>query len=264
VKQGVPEGLAGSVDKKLSTTGTRIGQGKTHFKKQRKHMEKTKSSQQRSNQDLFPVDRMLAFSDGLTAFAATLLVLGIHIPLRSELGQQSLFAAMLEQWPFYLSFFISFMLITLFWLNHHNLFRYIHKADHTLLIINSFLLMDVVLLPFGAALLGEYAPLTVEYARTAALIYGGLVLAAGIPINLLLWYAIKTPGLVESEESMKKLKAIRRHFNRGPILYLAAMALALVNVWASLALYVVLILLYILPVDLFIGNVGAKSSRATR
>src|SRR5258708_9877693 len=164
-------------------------------------MEKKRSSEQRSDQDLFPVDRMLAFSDGLTAFAATLLVLGIHIPRRSELGQQSLLTAMLEQWPSYLSFFISFMLITLFWVNHHNLFRYIRKADHTLLIINSFLLMDVVLLPLGAGLLGEYSPLTGEYARTAALIYGGLVLAGGIPIHLLLWYAIKTPGLVESEGS---------------------------------------------------------------
>jgi uncharacterized membrane protein len=204
---------------------------------------------------------MLAFGDGLTAFAATLLVLGIHIPHPSELGQQSLLSAMLEQWPSYLSFFISFMLITLFWLNHHNLFRYIRKADHTLLIINSFILMDVVLLPFGAALLGEYSPLGGEYARTAALIYGGLLLAGGIPINLLLWHAVKTPGMVESEESREKLRAIGRHFNRGPILYVIAMALALVNVWACLALYVVLILLYILPADLFIGRVGAKSSR---
>jgi uncharacterized membrane protein len=213
--------------------------------------------------DTFAPERMLAFSDAIMAFAATLLVLGIHIPLASELaGGKRLLQEVLEQWPAYLSFAISFVMITIIWSNHHAMFCHIKKADHILLLINSLLLMDIVLIPLAAGLLGEYMQLNLDDARIAAVIYGTLLTVGGIPFNLIWWYALKAPGLVDSKESKKKLADIGKRFIRGPFLYLLATLLAIWHVWASLALYIALILYFMVPArGLFIPENRAVFSK---
>src|SRR5580698_8765259 len=147
--------------------------------------------------DLFPTERMLAFSDAIMAFAATLLVLGIHIPQAADLaGGKRLIQVALEQWPAYLSFAISFVMMTIIWANHHTMFCHIRKADHVLLLINSLLMMDVVLIPLAAGSLGEYLLMNPQDARMAAFIYGAVLTIGGIPFNMIWWYALRTPGLV--------------------------------------------------------------------
>jgi len=222
-------------------------------------MTTNKSNAHPLHQDHFPVERMLDFSDDLMAFAATLLVLSVHLPHKSELTDgQTLLSALLSQWPTYLGFFMSFVIITICWISHHNLFRIIRRADHVLLILNSFLLMTILLIPLGTALLGEYSLLAKDEARTAVLVYGGLVTFGGIPFNLIWWHALRTPGLVESQDSRKKLKAMAKHYLWGELLYLIGIPLAFVNVWVSVSFYFLLILLYILPINVFNKRVGSK------
>jgi len=175
-------------------------------------------------------------------------VLGIHIPQAGDLtGGKRLLQVALEQWPAYLSFAISFIMMTIIWVNHHAMFRYIKKADHLLVLINSLVLMDVVLIPLAAASLGEYLLLNPEDARAAAMIYGGVLAVGGIPYNLIWWYALRTPGLVETKQDREKLKIIGRRYIRGPIFYFIAVGLAYWNVWASMTLYVLLICYFLAP-----------------
>jgi uncharacterized membrane protein len=203
---------------------------------------------------------MLDFSDDLMAFAATLLVLSVRLPHKNELATgQTLVSALLSQWPTYLGFFMSFVIITICWISHHNLFRIIRRADHVLLILNSFLLMTILLIPLGTALLGEYSLLAKDEARTSVLVYGGLVTFGGIPFNLIWWHALRTPGLVENHDARKKLRAMAKHYLWGELLYLVGIPLAFVNVWVSVAFYFVLILLYVLPVNIFMKKVGSRA-----
>ena len=65
--------------------------------------------------------RTEAFSDGVIAVAITLLILDIHVPD----VQTGLLQALLNQWPTYLGYVTSFLVITIFWANHHNMFRHI-------------------------------------------------------------------------------------------------------------------------------------------
>jgi uncharacterized membrane protein len=205
--------------------------------------------------ELFSTDRMLAFSDGLMAFAATLLIVGIHIPTASELsGPGGLLGLLGQAWPSYFSFFISFILITLIWFNHHEMFQHIKQADHTLFLMNAFLLMDIVLIPVAAGMLGECLLLSPENARTAAVIYGLVLMVGGIPFNLIWWHALKNPRLLASKKSKGELKIIGRHFARGPFLYAFATALAFWNVWGSLLFYSALIALYIAPIKMFLHS----------
>src|SRR5690349_23058826 len=81
--------------------------------------------------------RIEAFSDGVIAVAITLLILDVHVP---EV-QTGLLQALLIQWPTYLGYVTSFLVIVIFWANHHTMFRYIQQVDYALLLINAFFLM---------------------------------------------------------------------------------------------------------------------------
>ncbi|MDP9237647.1 MAG: TMEM175 family protein [Chloroflexota bacterium] len=66
-------------------------------------------------------NRLEAFSDGVFAIAITLLILEIGVP---HIGTgDSLWRALWELWPSYLSYAISFVVIGIMWMNHHNMFR---------------------------------------------------------------------------------------------------------------------------------------------
>ena len=68
--------------------------------------------------------RIEGFSDGVIAVAITLLILDVHVPdVQTGLPQ-----ALLKQWPTYLGYVTSFLVITIFWANHHNVFRNISRS----------------------------------------------------------------------------------------------------------------------------------------
>ena len=99
--------------------------------------------------------RIEAFSDGVFAIAITLLVIEIGVPHIQGEGT-TLSHALLEQWPSYLGYAISFLQIGVIWANHHNRFRFIARSDHILLFLNILFLMCVAFIPFPTALLAEY------------------------------------------------------------------------------------------------------------
>lgn len=96
--------------------------------------------------------RMEAFSDGIFAIASTLLVLDLAIPgVRSDVGHK-----LVEQWPTYLAYVVSFATIGNAWLNHSVITEYLERADAILLRLNLVLLFFVSVLPFPTHMLAEY------------------------------------------------------------------------------------------------------------
>ena len=77
--------------------------------------------------------RVEAFSDGVFAIAITLLVLNLKIPMGQD-GHLS--TALLQQWPMYFAFLVSFAFIGIMWVNHHRLFNHIRRSDNRLLFLN--------------------------------------------------------------------------------------------------------------------------------
>jgi hypothetical protein len=84
--------------------------------------------------------RLEAFSDGVFAIAATLLVLEIDVNTTN--GAQ-LTHALTEIWPSYLAYVTSFITIGIIWINHHHNMRAIERPDRTFMFINLLLLLDV-------------------------------------------------------------------------------------------------------------------------
>src|SRR5512141_239944 len=86
--------------------------------------------------------RVEQFSDGVFAIAIRLLVLGITVPKARDLGAGgSLGATLLNLWPHYLAFVTSFITILAKWVNHHRIFSFIQRTDHTFLYWNGLLLL---------------------------------------------------------------------------------------------------------------------------
>lgn len=194
--------------------------------------------------------RLEALSDGVFAVAITLLVLNLTVPLIGDLQQQkqSLLDFLLQQWRDYLAYVISFLLVLIIWTNHHTLFRYIRRSDHTLLLLNGLLLFFISLVPFITRLLAVYlqSPKGVDQ-LTAVLVYNGEYVLISVAFNLLWWYAVRNRRLLDETVHPRHTQALSDDYRYGVPLYLVAFALAFFSVWLSLAMNVGLALFWALP-----------------
>src|SRR4029450_2818012 len=98
------------------------------------------------------------------AIAATLLVIEIQLP-GEDVGQ-----GLVDLWPAYFAYGLSFLSIGIMWVNHHVVLSFTREADRAFLFINIGLLMAIAFVPFPTHLYAEH--LQHEGAREAALAYG--------------------------------------------------------------------------------------------
>ncbi|HEY6931227.1 MAG TPA: TMEM175 family protein [Thermoanaerobaculia bacterium] len=182
--------------------------------------------------------RVEAFSDGVFAIAVTLLVLDLKVPLPADLGRQSLLAALTRQWPTFLAYLTSFATILVMWVNHHKMFSHIHRVDDRFLFLNGLLLLFVTFVPFPTALVADY--LRHPESRIAALIYAGTYEALAIAFNLLWNYVCASGRLLSPHASLARVRAMRKQYMTGPLLYAIAFALCFYSVAAGLAFCILL------------------------
>jgi uncharacterized membrane protein len=190
--------------------------------------------------------RIEAFSDGVFAIAITLLVLDLRLPGDdAELDDDRLFTALTSLGPTYLAFFITFAFIGIMWINHHRLFTHIARSDTWLQVLNLGLLLGVTILPFPTAVLADHLGNPGE--QTAALVYNGLFVLIAIVFNVLWRYASGGNRLLAPTADPVAVGRITRQYLFGPLLYLAAFLLALINVPLSLLLNLLLAVFFALP-----------------
>ena len=173
--------------------------------------------------------RTEAFSDGVIAFAITLLVLNLKDPLLDPaLSQKTLFQGLLIQWPAFFAFVTSFATILIMWVNHHNMFTYIKRVNTNVLFLNGLLLFFIVLTPFTTSLLGHVGLGQTDSGLTAAAIYSGNAAVLGAAWSTLSYYFAKT-GLGPSPTN-------RSRFFIGPTLYLIAFAASFLSAFLCLVI----------------------------
>ena len=140
----------------------------------------------RENTDnAWDLDSIIFFSDAVFAIAITLLVLDIHVPeIPERLVDEQLPGRLLALWPKYLSYVVSFLVILMFWMGHHIVFRAIKRYDRALIWLNSLFLMCIAFLPFPTSLLGEYGN-----TQVAVALYAASVAVARLMLTAVWWYA---------------------------------------------------------------------------
>lgn len=189
--------------------------------------------------------RLEAFSDGVFAIAITLLILEIGTP---DVGAgQSLGDALRHLWPSYLAYSTSFAVIGIIWANHHNMFRLIHRTDHLLIMLNIGLLLCVSFIPFPTALVARFLR-DASQEDVAVAAYGATLTATGLMFNAVWFYVVlRRDQLLHSgiDQSVIRRRSLRSLM--GPLLYGVSIPLAFITPWISIAIYIGLAILYIIP-----------------
>lgn len=189
-------------------------------------------------------DRVEFFSDSVIAIAATLLSADLKAPRTDDLQGLSLAEALTEQWPSYLAFVVSFVFIGIAWAAHHNMFTYIQRADHLLLIVNLLFLLTIAVQPYSTALMAEHLGQPDE--RTAALVYYSVLFAMSLSYNFVWQYAMRR-GLIEEGLDRRLLIALSLEYAVAPLLHGAALVCAMWSVKLSIIPVVVLYIFFALP-----------------
>jgi uncharacterized membrane protein len=185
--------------------------------------------------------RFEAFSDGVFAFAITLLALGLVLPELHAPSNRELTSAILHLWPNLIAYALSFSVIGLMWQNHHALFRLVHVVDRRTVFLNLLLLAGTVLIPFATTTLGSYPTLS-----ASAFLYGVVLSSCATVYNLMLVHLARS-GAFEPEVEQATIAATIWGFRVGWLTYVGATLVALVLPIVSFAAYLAIVIYFLVP-----------------
>jgi uncharacterized membrane protein len=193
--------------------------------------------------------RLEALSDGVLAIVITLLILVFVDADKEVSGTPNMSNAevmnfLFGLWAHLLGYVLSFVLIAIYWILHHHMFHYIHRADRGLLWLNLFFLMSVAFLPFPTGLLSECI---LHESNVIVILYGATHLVCGLALAGVWCYATHKGRLVAGDLDPKIITATMQTTLTGPALYLVGMASSFFNPYAAVVIYCIVPLLYIVP-----------------
>ncbi len=184
--------------------------------------------------------RAEAFSDGVFAVAITVLVFNLlEITLRKHPYQD-----LLNAWPSYFAYVVSFLSIGIMWMNHHTMFGHITRVDRPVLVLNLFLLLAIVAIPWPTALVAEN--LHRSAGAAAAVSYGVVMILISIGFAGLWIYTVRHAEKLGGQVEPETLRRSIPRFTGGLLAYVAGTIIAAVGLpVAALIIYGALAVYYL-------------------
>jgi uncharacterized membrane protein len=187
-----------------------------------------------------PNSRLEAFCDGVLAIALTLLIIDIKIPSTVEINNTADFwIAISHIAPSILTFILSFMIILITWVNHHNCLKLVNKSSASFIYANGFVLLTVVFIPFPTSLVGEF--ILTDHAAPAVFLYNAVLAIHGIAWIFIARAALNNQ-LTKNEKATAQMRTNRRNAFFAFILY---SMLAIIALWFPLTIAIVTTLTWI-------------------
>jgi uncharacterized membrane protein len=180
-----------------------------------------------------PTRRVEAFSDGVIAILITVMVLELRTP------KGATWSALGDSVPVLLTYVLSFVYLGIYWNNHHHLLMAAERVSGLVLWANLNLLFWLSLIPFTTGWLGEN-----EFAATPAAAYGIVLLAAALA-----YYGLQRAIIRVQGGGSTVAHAVGRDLKgkASPLLYALGIGLAAVSRWLSVAIYVIVALMWLIP-----------------
>ena len=178
-------------------------------------------------------ERLNAFSDGVIAIIITIMVLELKVPHGSDV------AALSPVLPAFLVYVLSFIVVGIYWNNHHHLLYLTDRITGGVLWANLHLLFWLSLMPFATGWMGEN-----HFAPVPTALYGAVLLFAGVA------YYVLEQVIIRNQDAHSRLAAALAGDRKGKIslvLYAAAIPLAFVNQFISDAIFVLVVLIWLIP-----------------
>jgi uncharacterized membrane protein len=178
-------------------------------------------------------DRLAAFSDGVIAILITIMVLELKIPHGAD------WSALAAVAPSFLGYVMSFIYLAIYWNNHHHLLHTVTRVDGLILWANSNLLFWLSLVPAATAWMGE------NLATPAPTAFYGVVLLMPAIAYYLLQKAIVQQQGTNSVLAQALGRDVKGKLSL--VLYAAGSVIAFVYPWVSIAIYVLVALMWLVP-----------------
>ncbi len=195
---------------------------------------------QRFARDTLAFHRVVNLSDAVFAIALTLLVLTLDVPT-TELHRLS--EALVDQFPQFVAFALSFGLVANLWWQHHRLLDLLEALEPGVIGINLVLLAFVALVPYPTSLLGVAPAHTV-----AVVVFVGVFVVLTL-LHLALLGRAGSQGLVRGEVPHERYLSLLAGYGVGAVVLLVAMLIA---VWSPL------IALFVVGISIVLGPLGAR------
>jgi TMEM175 potassium channel family protein len=183
----------------------------------------------------FSKSRLEAFSDGVIAVIITIMVLELKAPESAEVGD------LLKLWPSFAIYLVSFVFVAVYWINHHSILTLATRITPGIIWANNILLFCLSLIPFATAYVANtnLGPLPTE-------VYGALQLACSA--GFALTFNTIVDQRRDDSEFMRTLVARRRRKNWLSVgAYALAVVAATVNPLSALAIFVAVLVAYVVP-----------------
>lgn len=177
--------------------------------------------------------RLEAFSDGVIAIIITIMVLELHVPHGSHIGD------LVPLLPVFFSYVLSFVYVGIYWNNHHHMIYAARTVNGGILWANLNLLFWLSLIPFVTAWMGEN-----HFALWPVVLYGAVLIMNGFAYTILCRLLIREAG-PDSELAV----ALGRDWKGklSVILYAIAIVLAFINSWIAFGIYVLVAVMWFIP-----------------
>jgi len=179
-------------------------------------------------------DRLAAFSDGVIAIIITIMVLELKLPEHNS-GVTVLVAAA----PSFAGYVLSFIYVAIYWNNHHHMLHTVHRVDGLILWANAHLLFWLSLVPATTAWLGNNFLAPVPTA-----LYGVSLLMPAIAYFLLQQAIIHRQG---PQSVLAKAVGEDWKGKLSPVAYATGIVFAFYQPWVSIALYVLVAIVWLVP-----------------
>ena len=174
------------------------------------------------------------------------MALEIKPPPPEQVSRLGVAGALVQMWPQFFALALSFFLVGQIWVSHHAMWRHIERVDRFVKLALLLHLLVTCLIPLASQMLAEYLLRSPVDQQTSAAVYAGVALASALSFNAI-WLVARYRGLVAKDLSPRALRAMTLRWASAPILYAIALAVAFVSPRVSVALYIALIVPYLLP-----------------
>jgi TMEM175 potassium channel family protein len=186
--------------------------------------------------------RIISLTDGVFAFALTLLVLGLTVPALNTVGVSSgsLSSALAGQlagdWPKFLGYVFAFVMIAFWWTYHHRIFRYIERYDTVLMWANMALLLEIAVMPFVLQVYTAYSS-----AQAAVVLFAIIEAATGLTLNIIWRYASSGHRLIDPQLPSAEIHYFANAGVISPVVFTASIAVSFVSVSAAQYMWILAI-----------------------
>lgn len=196
----------------------------------------------------FPTNRIETLTDGIFAIAMTILVVTIEIPLGPSHTSELFLQTVGEILPKYVVYFLSFLILAGFWINHHILFL-IKKTNLTLTWINVFWLMFITLVPLSTSIIAQFP----QY-QLARLIFDVNLLMIGL-FSYMIWRYAMNHDLIQEKAKLYD-PYIRRSTLFMPTIVFISLLTSFFNLEFSLLILFMIPLLSAVGISLWIRKIS--------